>query len=274
MHPSNRLRAIAMAAILTLLPAAIVLMNLVASPGPPLHAVQPPAAKAAPKKIQLLSSDVPLTITGETVTVVRKLPFTVNAPPGYNVYMWTYPSSVQAVPRGPVLDVIFAPKGDLTIGIQTIKVDFDAKKVEQLFGSITLAVGDVPTPPDPPKPPDPPGPTPGTGTHLLMVFETADVAKYPLPQLAILQGASIRTWLNGKLPPKSAKSYRWYILDKDTDVSNIDPVWKGILAAAPPTPSYVIADEQGKIVTKGPLPATVEAAQTEFGKYIGKAVKR
>ncbi len=117
----------------------------------------------------LVAQDVPLTLKGDVVvvkidkvviiqedrTVVRSLPFTVTAPKADD-YRWTFPASVTAVEEsdGSVLKVVAAPKGEVTISVRTMVIDYNAKITTRKSGSITFSVGDVgPGPaPDPVKP--------------------------------------------------------------------------------------------------------------------------
>jgi hypothetical protein len=100
-------------------------------------------------------------VVKEDRIVVSSFPFSVHAPPGGALYFWTVPPTVSGLDRGEKYDVASAPKGDLTIGVKIITVDFDKKTFVTTFGQITFSVGEPgpgPKPPDP-VPPDPVEPT-------------------------------------------------------------------------------------------------------------------
>lgn len=108
----------------------------------------------------LPAADVPLSISGDTVTVVKSLPFKVTAAPGADVYIWNHPSSVKSSEDENVLTITEAPKGEVTVKIQTITIDWAAKKTVKARGSVTFVVGAVPPGPGPDPGPTPPDPTP------------------------------------------------------------------------------------------------------------------
>lgn len=89
---------------------------------------------------------VPLVIDGETVLVVKSVPFKVIAPPGADDYTWTYPNSVEAQPLDNVLTVSKCPAGEFIVVVRTIKIDFDQKKVIKENGAITVVFGKGPDP--------------------------------------------------------------------------------------------------------------------------------
>lgn len=112
---------------------------------------------------------VPLEVKGDTKIVkvdrivvlkddlllVNSLPFTVNAPPGGFGYVWDVPDGWKFKRKGSAIEIVQAPKGPATIGVDYSVVDFDKRVVISKYGSISFAVGDVPSPipPIPPKPP-------------------------------------------------------------------------------------------------------------------------
>lgn len=118
----------------------------------------------------LYGQGVPLTIKGGDVkvvqvdqvvvtkvdrTLVTSFPFTVNAKEGGAAYWWTVPSGVKFTEANEVLTITDAPKGDLTVGVKMLVVDFAKQKVTNETGSILFSVGGV-APPVPPSPPTPP----------------------------------------------------------------------------------------------------------------------
>lgn len=104
--------------------------------------------------------EVPLTIKGETVTVVQKLPFTVSAPAGYHFYSWSVPVGVEFTRKATSIEITKAPKGAITVFLEASKIDFKAETVTPHFGTIKFAIGDVPPPGPIPPDPTPPNPEP------------------------------------------------------------------------------------------------------------------
>jgi hypothetical protein len=117
--------------------------------------------------------DVPLRVDGAKVvqvdrqvivkvdvTVVDRLPFSVQAPAGAGLYFWSYPAGIVATDKGDRLEVTAAAKGETTVGVKMISADVDKdgkfRGFLTKFGSVTFTVGDVPQP----KPPTPPEPKP------------------------------------------------------------------------------------------------------------------
>lgn len=109
-----------------------------------------------------LYGEVPLSIEGDTITVVKKLPFKVSVPAQKKaLYIWNYPSTVKAKKDKNVLTVTEAPKGEVTVYIQVAVYDKEADDFTTTDGQITFVVGDVPPPVPPgpdPLPPDPKDP--------------------------------------------------------------------------------------------------------------------
>lgn len=119
-------------------------------------------------------------IVKEDMTLVSSLPFTVNAPAGNLLYVWSYPQGVTARKKGEILEVTAAPKGAVTVSVEMISVDFDAKKVVTKYGEVTFTVGDVPLPPIPPgpepKPPEPKPPEPSADNPFVAAWKMETVA--------------------------------------------------------------------------------------------------
>ncbi len=105
---------------------------------------------------------IKLDVQGESVKVlVTALPFKIIAPPGADLYSWTFPNGVTAVESEEnVLEVTAAPKGEMVVSVRTLTVDFESKKKIKTSGKIAIVVGEVvpPIPPVPPVPPIPPPP--------------------------------------------------------------------------------------------------------------------
>lgn len=102
----------------------------------------------------------PLTITGDTITVVRSFPITITAPPNADYYSWNVPSNVQHTKSKNVLTITSAQGGELKVSVECVtwKIDFEKKTkdvVTEAFDT-TMIVG-MPNPPTPPTPPTPTG---------------------------------------------------------------------------------------------------------------------
>ena len=153
------------------------------------------------------AQDIPLEVKGDIITVVQKLPFTINAPEGYDQYFWSFPSSVSAIDKGKTLEVSTAPNGKVVVGVKTLRlnIDWDKKtyKFEQKFGTIVFLVGNTPVPPPdppnpPPVPPNPDVPFPAVGIRVLIVYDVGNVTKMPAAQQAVLFSKTVRDALNSK----------------------------------------------------------------------------
>jgi len=127
----------------------------------------------------------------------------------------------------------------------------------------------TPTPPPPappgpgPTPPAPPAPIPLPGLRVLIVYETADLSKYPKDQLAALYAKSVRDYLATKTVKNG---YRFY--DQNTDVSKDDPAWQtGMARPRTALPWILISD--GKTGFEGPLPATTDDTLALLKKFGG-----
>lgn len=222
--------------------------------------------------------DVPLEIKGDTVTVVKTLPFNVAAPEGYHLYHWSLPAGVNGIDKGSVMQVMTAPKGSLTIGVKLTKIDFEAKKLDSKFGSITFSVGDlVPVPPTP-KPDDPPQPKPNPdvkpapiavpGLRVAILYETADLTKYPLEQRSIPQSKAVRDFLDTKCAMEpDGKTRAYYIGDVDVDMSRYFPGWKEALARPRTSLPWLIISNYPKGGVEQPLPTTVQETLNLLKKY-------
>lgn len=95
-----------------------------------------------------------LTIEGDTITVVTKLPFKVKAPAGYKLYFWTLPATwkhdARTVSTSATVTVSEAPEGSATVTVVAVPADFTPVEL-----TLKVNVGKV-TPPAPPVPPDDP----------------------------------------------------------------------------------------------------------------------
>lgn len=115
----------------------------------------------------------------------------------------------------------------------------------------------LPLPPSPVPTPDPPPVVVTTGTHVLIVEETADRSKLSLPQLEIFTSAKFRVWCrDNKIALR--------VWDQNLDASaEPDRAFPSMLSAQRTTlPWIVIA---GKKTISRPLPATLTETQVLIG---------
>lgn len=216
------------------------------------------------------------------VTTVQSFPFTVTAPAGAGLYFWTYPPLLPVVDRNDSIEVTSAPKGDLSISVKAIYVDLDKdgkfKGFKTKFYSTKLTVGEVPpgpVPPDPgPNPPVPPTPTPAPinepGLHVLFIYETADLSKYPQGQVLIFNSATFRDWLD-QVCTNGTGAYKkaWRMYDKDTTMQYETKPWQDAMKLPRTQLPWLIISNPTKGGYQGPLPATIEETKTLIQKYIG-----
>lgn len=100
---------------------------------------------------------VPLEIDGDTVLVVKTLPFKVRAEKNWEYYDWNYPANVTVSKNDDVLTVVEAPAGEYTFSVvmmtTDITVEKDTLKVTKTkrkkFGIVKVIVGNVPPAPGP-----------------------------------------------------------------------------------------------------------------------------
>lgn len=224
--------------------------------------------------VHTLAQDIPLDIKGDTLVVVKSLPFTISAPDGFDLYDWTFPSTVNAIGKDGMLVVQNAPRGSITVALRATKIDWEKKKLTKQFGNVTFSVGVdpplPPVPPVPPVPPDPPTPIPVPGFRVLIVYESADLAKMPAAQQLILFSKAPRDLLNQKcVVGPDGKTKEWRIWDKDSDVTNEPKVWQDVFKRPRSQVPWVVISS-GTTGYEGPLPANVADFTTLLGKYGAK----
>jgi len=218
--------------------------------------------------------NVPLTVSGDTVTVVKTLPCKITAAPGASIYIWNVPDAVKATKetKGNVLTVMEAPKGSYKITVFSMTIDFDKKTVTEDAGEITLVVGDVapPKPPEPPNPPKPPDPPPPAGAmRVLIVYETADLPKMTSAQRTILYDPVVKGALKDRTDKAAPDGRGWNIWDKDMDVTDADKFWQNGLKRTRPSTPYIHIWKGDTIAYEGPLPADSKATVDLITKYAG-----
>lgn len=141
--------------------------------------------------------------------LVKAAPFTLKAPEGGLLYRWRFPAGFDAVELASTLQVKAAPKGDATVTVQWVVIDFDKKVVSEKAKQVTFIVGEPGPPPVPPKPdpPKPDPPIPLAGLRVLIIHET-NVG--PTALNLIVSGEKVRNYMK----EKGAKG-GFMALDKD-----------------------------------------------------------
>lgn len=248
--------------------AVVFLLCLCPAPARAQEAVQ---LKLGGDGVKVVEVDKVITVK-EKRTVVVSFPVTVSAAPLANTrYNWTVPPGVYAVPRGALLEVRSAPKGELVIDLHQETFDFKAGTLTNRYGSLTLTVGDVPPGPGP-KPPEPKPPEPkpvGKLGKALIVYETADLSKMPRPQHAVLFSKTVRDYLSAKcVTEPDGKTRAWRIFDKDVDASSDTRGWADLLKRPRQSvPWVVLTDAAGAVLHEGPLPGDVEQTLALLRKW-------
>lgn len=131
-----------------------------------------------------------------------------------------------------------------------------------------------PTPPPPPPPPPPePAPIPMDGLRVLIVYESADMTKYPIETQVILAGADVREFLKKNCAAESANRAAFRIYDVDTNVTNDLPVWQQAMARPRSQVPWVIISN-GKTGYEGPLPKTPSEFLELIKRYMTAGVTK
>ena len=125
-----------------------------------------------------------------------------------------------------------------------------------------------PKPPDPkPDPVDPSAPIPAPGLRVLIVYESADLAKYTPAQNGILFSAKAREYLNAACvvgPDNKTREYR--IWDKDTATDGESKLWQDAMKRDRKSVPWVIVSN-GKTGYEGPLPANTDEFLTLVKRF-------
>lgn len=228
------------------------------------------APGAPPRKAEIH----PLRVEGETVLIVTKLPFRVVCDAPADLYFWRLPPGWKGTDTGKELTVTEAPQGAATVAVQTLRIDWEAKKTVTAGHTLAVNVGVGPAPPGPPGP-NPPGPAPGpapiplAGFRVLMVYESADLSKMPAAQQAVLFSKSIRDYMNSKCPVgPDGKTREWRIYDKDVDLTAEAKTWRDAMARPRASVPWIVIST-GTSGYEGPLPANAAEALALLQKYGG-----
>lgn len=139
-----------------------------------------------------------------------------------------------------------------------------------------IVIGEKPGP-EPEPNPDPddddtdpvdPAPLPEPGFRVLIVYETAEMTKYPLETQVILAGADVREFLKTNCVSENGQpGFRIY--DADINLGGDLEVWKKAMTR-PRTELPWVVISNGKTGYEGPLPKTPTAFLDLCKKYLPK----
>lgn len=157
------------------------------------------------------------------------------------------------------------PKSTVVVGLVTGRYKIIAWDGPTSPAETIVVIGNVP-PPGPGPKPDPPGPDnapiPEKGLHVLMIYESADLPKYPKGQIAVLYSTEVQNYVN----KVNGSSGYWRVWDKDVDTSKESKKWQDAFARPRQSLPWVIISN-GTTGHEGPLPGTVAEMQTLLKKY-------
>jgi hypothetical protein len=123
--------------------------------------------------------------------------------------------------------------------------------------------------------PPTPAPIDGKGLHVLVVYESADLPKMPAAQQGAIYGASVRAYLNATCPPgPDGKQREWWMIDADTDVSQLPKKWQDAVKRAKgtsgfKTPWVLVSNPDKGGGYEGPLPESADKFLELLKKYGG-----
>lgn len=234
--------------------------------------------KSAPISTVKTVKSAQLKVEGDTLTVVKALPFRVRAPEGADLYDWTVPESVKAFPEDNTLTVTSAPKGTFVVRVRCTTIDFEKKKINKELGEVEINYGGVIPGPQPPTPPNPDPPTPQPknapiaidGFSVLMVTETRDGTELPKGQFNVAFGGKVRDYLKANCVregPNNWPAYRIY--DQNISMEGETKAWQDAMKRERKSVPWIVVSD-GKTGYEGPLPASEEEAINLFKKYGGK----
>jgi hypothetical protein len=118
-----------------------------------------------------------------------------------------------------------------------------------------------------------PTPTPSDekidNLSVLIMYESADLPKYPISQRSVMQSTDLQVFMNRTLPRDTSSQPLWRILDKDvTFPATCDTTfckWMGTLDKSK-LPLLVLGNKD-KIVFQGPLPEDTEQVKALITKH-------
>lgn len=124
--------------------------------------------------------------------------------------------------------------------------------------------------PDPPQPGPSPAPIPVAGFRVLIVYESSELTSLPASQLAALNSADVRRYLNSHCVKDASGNPEWRSLDQHTQFPILcDTVWcKTMARPRSAVPWIVISD--GQQGYEGPFPMTLDETMALLRKYGGQ----
>jgi hypothetical protein len=157
----------------------------------------------------------------------------------------------------------------LTVSTVTVTFDFRLTNAPSP-GPVPPGPGPTPVPPGPtPVPPGPvppapePNPMPGVqGLHMLIVYESGDLGKYPAAQVNSWQSKAVFDYL-------AAKGKNWRVWDKDVDPSGDAPKWQAAFARAKGKTLPWIVVSNGTTGYEGPAPKDAAELLALLKRYGG-----
>lgn len=218
-----------------------------------------------------------ITVEGETRLVVSKLPFTLKAPAGADIYLWRLPDGWAGTDKDQSFVVEKAPAGVGSVSVLSISIDYANKKTTKTTHTLKVELQTGPAPPDP-KPPDPPPdpqPKPVAGLRVLIVEESGERSKLPASQQAVIFSKAVRDWLNANCAEdKNFNSGRaWTIQDKDVDLSAFGKTWTDLMARPRTALPWVIVWGNDRVLHEGALPKDVAGTLDLLKKYAPQGKK-
>lgn len=218
--------------------------------------------------IKVVKVDKVITVQ-EDLTVVGAVPFTVVAPAGAASYSWDVPAGVVGKKRANTFVVSAAPSGRITIGVDMLTVDFDAKKMVTTTGEVSFSFGGVvPIPPVPPTPPPTPSIDPiGAGGFAVLISFDSSITIRPPGELSVIYGKAVRTYLESKCiaDPTSPKQKAYRIYPANT--AGAPKLWDDAFNRKGGADWILIGT--GSAGYSGPLPKTEAEALELLKKYGG-----
>lgn len=163
--------------------------------------------------------------------------------------------TVEAVAQGKC-ELILIPVG----------VSAEAELVRQMLSVLGSRPppGPGPDDDDPPKPP-----IPADGKRVLILYESAEMSRYPQSQVNQFTSSTLREYLRTHCSPGPVNGTpEFRIWDKDTDLTNAPQVWRDAMALPRGTlPQLIVSN--GVEGFSGPLPATEAETLAILRKYLG-----